>query len=515
MGAIVPSGNPLREGLLELRKPDTSVLVIFGGSGDLARRKLMPSLYELALSGRLPDSFTVVGFAHSKRTHEEYRDHVHQALTEFTPGTVDDSAWKEFAQRLYYVSSDFQTDSGYEELKSLLNRLCTERQTGGNEIFYLATPPSFFPTIIQELDKHSLSKPEGSRVGWKRIVIEKPFGRDLESARSLNRLVAGIFDESDIYRVDHYLGKETVQNTLVLRFANSIFEPVWNRRYVDHVQITATETVGVEGRGDYYEEAGALRDMVQSHCLQMLGLVAMEPPVTFGAEDIRDEKAKIFRAIRRITPPEVERFAVRGQYGPGLLDGHQVPGYREEEDVSPESTTETFVAAKFYIDNWRWQEVPFYVRTGKRLPRKLTEIAVQFKPVPHGFFDQIPSEQLSSNVLVIRIQPDEGISLRMETKLPGTAVRPRPVELDFRYLSTFGMTPTEAYEKLILDCMHGDQTLFARRDAVEEQWTVLTPILQGWASLPPPNFPNYSAGGWQPEAVDDLIQRDGRRWRTI
>jgi glucose-6-phosphate 1-dehydrogenase len=346
-------------------------------------------------------------------------------------------------------------------------------------------------------------------------VIEKPFGRDLESARELNDLVATVFPELDVFRVDHYMGKDTVQNIVILRFANAIFEPLWNRRYIEHVQITASEVVGVEGRGDYYEEAGALRDMVQNHCLQMMALIAMEPPATFSAEDIRDEKAKVMRSIRRISPNDANKYVVRGQYGRGFANDAPVPGYRDETDVSPDSETETFAAAKFFVDNWRWQDVPFYVRTGKRLARKKTEVAIQFKPVPHGFFGPTSSARMTQNALIIRIEPDAGVSIRIETKTPGPTMRPRPVEMDFHYLSSLGVSPTDAYEKLLLDCMTGDQTLFARRDAVEEAWAVINPVLQGWRMLPTPGFPNYEAGGWQPESADSLLAEDGHRWRMI
>jgi len=515
MAATAATRNPLREGLRTEHPPEPAILVIFGGSGDLARRKLMPSLYHLAARNLLPESSAVIGFARTESSNDEYRRNMRESLQRFSGAAIDADIWREVAHRLYYVSSDFRDERGYRELSDSLRRLEKEHGTQSNIIFYLATPPSFFPVIIEQLGKVGFAKKSGPSEGWNRIVIEKPFGHDLASARNLNRLVNQVFDERDVYRVDHYLGKETVQNILVLRFANAILEPVWNRGYVDHVQISTAETIGIEGRGDYYEEAGALRDMVQNHCLQLLALVAMEPPAAFEANAVRDEKVKVFRSIRRIPPADVDAYAVRGQYGPGAVGGEQVPGYRQEEEVSPHSTVETYVAARFFVDNWRWQDVPFYVRTGKRLARKRTEIAVRFQRAPHMFFEPTPVGQPPPNTLLIRIQPDEGVSINLETKVPGPTVRLRPVDLAYTYLSAFGVLPTEAYERLLLDCMLGDQTLFARRDGVEAEWGAVTPILEGWQASPPPVFPNYDAGSWGPREANDLIERDGRRWRRI
>ncbi len=515
MAVSTPTANPLRQGLRKARNAQPVCLVIFGGSGDLARRKLMPSLYQLQARGQMPDDYAIIGFAHTPRTDDEYRAHIKEALDEYVPGGTDDKVWQQMAPRMRYIDADLDDDAGYTELRQLVEKLNGEMNLDGNVIYYLSIPPSFDLEVVQHLDKAGLARGNDKLPGWKRIVIEKPFGHDLRSARELNQQLGEVLDESSIYRVDHYLGKETVQNILVFRFANAIFEPVWNRRYIDHVEITTAESIGLEGRGDYYEGAGALRDMVQSHCMQMTAMVGMEPPVSFGADDIRDEKVKLLRAIRRIPPTEVDQYVARGQYGPGIVDGQPVPGYRQEEGVAPNSNTETFVALKLLIDNWRWQDVPFYIRTGKRLAKKKTEITITFRQVPHGFFGPAASIRPTPNTLVMRIQPDEGISLNIETKSPGSAEIPRPVELDFRYLQSFGVTPGEAYERLLLDCMVGDQTLFARRDAVEEEWSVVTPILQGWQVMPPPDFPNYAAGSFGPTAALELLERDGRRWRRL
>lgn len=503
--------NPLRAGLDLALQPEPAMLVIFGGTGDLTKRKLMPSLYQLESRGTLPPGFAIVGLASHERGREQYQEMVRGALDQFLSEPVNEEVWRRFADRLYYVACPFDDPSGYAELGKLLTRLSNDLRIPCNAIFYLSSPPSFFGTIVKNIEASGLAD-DG---GWRRIVIEKPFGSDLRSAVELNKLIAGIFPESQTFRVDHYLGKDTVQNILVFRFANAVFEPVWNRRYIDHIELTASETVGIEGRAEYYEEAGALRDMVQNHMLQMIALVAMEPPVTFDADDIRNEKAKLYRAIRRYDQSEVGRYVVRGQYGRGVIGGRTVPEYREEPGVSPTSDTETYVAARLLVDNWRWQDVPFYIRTGKALARKKTEIAVHFKPVPHGFFGPFEHSQPKPDVLVIRIQPNEGISLRIETKVPGPDNLLRSADLDFSYLYNLGVIPTESYERILLGCMLGDQTLFARRDGVESQWEVVQPFIEAWNASPPPPFPNYKAGTWGPRAADDLIEGEGRRWRRL
>ncbi|MHB1000568.1 MAG: glucose-6-phosphate dehydrogenase [Armatimonadota bacterium] len=507
--------NPLKEGLRLEHKPEPVIFVMFGGSGDLARRKIMPSIYKLAAQGLLPNGFAIITMASTKRPREEYQGMMRKAVEQYYPGNVDAEIWRSIEYRMYYITSKFDNDAGYKELSDLLNKLREKPETSGNIIYYLATQPSFYTDIITHIGESGLSKPKHQNERRPRIVIEKPFGHDKQSARELNSLLLSVFDESDIYRVDHYLGKETVQNILVLRFANAIFEPIWNRHYIDHVQITASENIGIEGRGEYYEETGALRDMIQNHMLQLLSLVAMEPPVNLDADSIRNEKMKVFSAIRPIPVDEVDSYVVRGQYGPGTVSGEQVKGYRQEEEVAPDSNVETFVAAKFHVDNWRWQDVPFYIRTGKRLTRKKTEIAIQFKPVPHYFFEPTPVLKPAPNTLVMRIQPDEGASLKIETKLPGAVVRLRSVDMDFRYLYSLGAVPSESYEKLLLDCMSGDQTLFARRDSIEMQWSVVDSILQSWEISPPPQFPNYRADTWGPTAAIKMMERDNRKWRKL
>lgn len=495
------------------------MIVIFGASGDLTKRKLIPALYTLGVAGRLPKPFTVIGYARSEMSDEKFRDRMREAVSEFSRvGLTDEVVWKNFAQELYYVSGDYQTSEGYTalwrtpRLKGLLEKIEREQPSHGNRIFYLATPPALYTPVIQQLAAGGLTRKHGAR-GSTRIVIEKPFGSDLESAQALNRQLHEVFDEKQVYRIDHYLGKETVQNILVFRFGNSIFEPIWNRRYVDHVQVTAAESVGVENRGGYYEKAGVVRDMFQNHLLQLLCLTAMEPPVAFTADAVRDEKLKVLQAVRPIAPERMDEFAVRGQYGGGTIAGQEVRAYRKEEGVAPDSRTETYAALKIFIDNWRWQGVPFYLRSGKRLAKRVTEIAIQFKQPPLLLFKACPVEQLSPNTLVLRIQPDEGISLTFEVKPPGPEICVSSLSLDFNYHNAFGTSPPDAYETLLIDCMRGDSTLFTRHDWVEMAWSLMNPIIKTWESIGPLNFPNYNAGTWGPKEADLFIERDGRQWK--
>jgi glucose-6-phosphate 1-dehydrogenase len=506
--------NPLRDGLQLQRTPEPCTLVIFGATGDLTHRKLVPALYNLARAGMLATGFSVVGFARREKEHERFRSEMHEAVNQFSrTRPVDQHVWQTFSKALHYLPAQFDDPAAYNRLRKELDRLDQERGGSGNRLFYLATPPSFYGPIVQQLGAEGLQHggAPGGKQGWARIIVEKPFGHDLASAQELNRQIHQVFDESQVYRIDHYLGKETVQNILVLRFANGIYEPIWNRRYVDHVQITVAESVGVETRGAYYEEAGALRDMVQSHLLQLVTLTAMEPPAAYDADAVRDEKVKVLRAIRPITGNLVQEFTVRGQYGPGYEAGKPVPGYREEGRVAPTSTRETFVAMKLFVDNWRWQGVPFYLRTGKHLPARASEIAIQFKRPPHTLFTS-GTDELEANFLVLRIQPDEGVTLRFGVKVPGQAMLIRTVNMDFLYGASFGVESPDAYERLLLDAMLGDTTLFTRKDEVEKSWAFITAILQAWQQQPPPPFPNYAAGTWGPAAADELMERDGRSW---
>jgi glucose-6-phosphate 1-dehydrogenase len=506
------SPNPLRAGMrLEPTAPP-SVVVIFGATGDLTRRKLLPALYRLTQQRLLPNEFAILGAARQPLSDDEFREHMKAAVTEFGPDeSLNDSEWQSFAKRISYIAGEFGDAALYQKLKAKLEELDHDYDTQGNRIFYLATAPEFFGVVAKQLGDAKLAKP--AKRTWTRLIVEKPFGRDLESARSLNKTLASVFDESQIYRIDHYLGKETVQNLLVFRFANSIFEPLWNRQYIDHIQITNAETIGVEGRGGYYEKAGALRDMIQNHVFQVTSLIAMEPPASLTASGVRDEKIKAMQSVRPLPADDIENLVVRGQYGPGTVLGDTVPGYREEPGVDPKSSTETFAALKLQFDNWRWAGVPFYLRSGKRLQKHITEIAIQFKEVPQRLFNDSDAP-LQPNVLVIRIQPNEGISLRFGAKLPGQALRIRSVNMDFRYGSSFGVKAPEAYERLLLDCMLGDSTLYARRDMVERGWEIVTPILKAWEK-PALDFPNYEAGSWGPQAAFALIERDGRGWRKL
>ena len=498
----------------EAAKPaDSCVLVIFGAAGDLTSRKLIPALYNLGKSGHLPKDFAVIGFAVDDLTVDQFREKVSKDIQQFAPEPIDKALCDWLMERLYYLQGDFRDAARFETLKALLAELDARHHTPGNYFYYLATAPQFFAEIVHQLGDAGLTKEEPAK--WRRVVIEKPFGSDLESAKALNCDIAKVLTEKQIYRIDHYLGKETVQNILVFRFSNGIFEPVWNRRYIDHVQITVAEELGVERRGGYYDRAGALRDMVPNHILQLVTLTSMEPPISFAADAVRDEQAKILHAIQPSTPEDVLTRAVRGQYAEGMEDGKLVPGYRQEPFVSAESHTETFVALKLMIDNWRWADVPFYIRTGKRMPKRLTEIAIQFRRAPFVLFRDTPVEKLSHNLLVMHIQPDEGISLRFGAKVPGPTVHVGSVNMDFKYVDYFGSEPSTGYERLLYDGMIGDATLFQRADMVEAGWNIVSPVIDVWKALPARSFPNYKAGSWGPREADELLRRDGRRWRDI
>jgi glucose-6-phosphate 1-dehydrogenase len=504
--------NPLREGLSTKAVPQPCAVVIFGATGDLTHRKLVPALYNIAADGEMPPAAAVVGFARRPKTDDEFRREMEEATRNFSRQTVRDEIWAGFAKSLFYHQSEFGDEEGYRKLVERLDRLDQESGTRGNRLFYFAASPEQFESILGNLRKAGLNKArEGA---WARVILEKPFGTDLKSARHLNRIVQESFAEDQTYRIDHFLGKETAQNILVLRFANAIFEPLWNTRYIDHVQITAAETLGVENRAGYYEGSGALRDMVQNHLLQLLCLVGMEAPTDLSANSIRDEKTKVVRSLRPYSEKDVSRFVVRGQYAAGAINGKSVAAYREEKGVDPKSLTETFVALRLHVDNWRWAEVPIYVRVGKRLPKSGTEISVHFKKAPQVLFNR-ESQAIEQNVLVIRIQPDEGISLRMQAKVPGTSFRIEPVKMDFHYGTSFGKASPEAYERLLLDAMAGDATLFARRDEVEQAWAFIDPIEEAWKDESASELCFYPAGSWGPEKADELMAREGRSWRRL
>jgi glucose-6-phosphate 1-dehydrogenase len=488
-------------------------MVIFGAAGDLTKRKLLPALYNLRREGLLPEAFAVLGVAAREMDSEKYRQMQRAEFGETLGGDVDRAAWDWLEQRLYFCRGDFGDEGTYRRVLEALEPVGEECRTAGNALFYLATPPSFFADVVGRLGAAGMTDEQDDR-RWRRVVIEKPFGHDLDSARALNRDLRRVLREDQIYRIDHYLGKETVQNIMVLRFANGIFEPIWNRRYVDHVQISVSETLGVEHRGRYYEEAGALRDMVPNHLFQLLALIAMEPPTSFEADAVRGEKAKILQAIQPLSPEEVLTRTVRGQYGEGTLDGGKVPAYRSEPKVAPDSRTETFVALRLQIDNWRWADVPFYLRVGKRLPARVTEIVIQFKRAPFILFRKTPVDHLRPNQLVLRIQPSEAISLSFGAKVPGPVMRMGDVDMEFCYEDYFGGSPATGYETLLYDCMKGDATLFQRGDNVESAWRVVSPILDVWSALPPRTFPNYAAGTWGPEEAVELLARSGRQWRN-
>ncbi len=494
-----------------VRKGDPCTIVIFGASGDLTKRKLAPALYNLSREGLLPDSLAVVGYARREIDNETFRERMRAEVAEHTGGALDVEAWHRLEQRLYYQRGDLESAPHFADLERTLTELETRHQTQGNILFYLATAPDLFAPVVRQLEARGLTTETDHR--WRRVVVEKPFGRDLASARELNLELRRALKESQIYRIDHYLGKETVQNLLVFRFSNGIFEPIWNRRYVDHVQITVSETLGVEGRGGYYDRSGALRDMVPNHIFQLISLVAMEPPISFEADAVRDEQSKVLRAVNPMTPEQVLRSAVRGQYGAGRFQGRALVDYRREPQVNPLSNTETFVAMRLEIDSWRWKGVPFYLRVGKALPKRLSEIAVVFRRPPFSLFRNTPIDKLEPNQLVINVQPDEGIQLTFGAKKPGAAMNIGRVAMRFNYADYFGQKPATGYERLLYDALLGDQTLFQRADTVEAGWSVVTPLLDVWQALTARDYPNYAAGTWGPSAATELMARDGREWR--
>ena len=505
--------NPLREGLSNRPMPQPCNVVIFGASGDLTFRKLIPALYNLAADGDLPSAANIIGFARREKSDESWRTELKETTAKSSRSGLNEEVWANFNQHIFYHRGEFGDTKCYETLKAKLDQLDGASGTRGNRLFYLSVSPTDYECILEQLAAVGLNQPkEGS---WTRVIVEKPFGTDLATARELNEVIGRVFPERGTFRIDHYLGKETAQNIMVLRFANSIFEPLWNYRYVDHVQITSAETLGVEARGPYYDKSGALRDMVQSHLVQLLCLTAMEPPTSLAADAVRDEKVKVVRALRRMSASDVAQNVVRGQYGAGSMGGKVVPAYRAEERVNPQSMTETYVALKLHVDNWRWHGVPFYVRVGKRLAKGGGEIAVQFKEAPAVLFNSNEAP-MGPNQLVIRIQPDEGVSLRLQCKVPGSTLRIEPVKMDFHYGTSFGRQSPEAYERLILDAMSGDATLFARRDEVEEAWRFVDVIENAWhkSSTPPP-LCEYASGTWGPKESDELLARQGHEWRRM
>ena len=492
------------------RIPEPGVVVIFGASGDLTKRKLLPALFHLEQAGLLPQQIRIVGVAR-RDLGNTFAEDMRQGIVEF--GGVQDGEEKldEFIGKVSYHAMNFDDSEGYARLKEMLEGYDREAGTRGNRLFYLATAPEYFADIVHRLGEHGMAKPE---TGTVRVVIEKPFGHDVESARELNDDVNTVFDEGQIFRIDHYLGKETVQNVLVFRFGNGIFEPVWNRNYVEHVQITAAESIGIEGRGPFYEKAGALRDVMQNHMMELLSFIAMEPPASFAAEAVRQEKLKVWKSIKPLNIFD----CVRGQYGPGTVNGERVKGYREEDRVDPKSQTETYAAVRLEIDNWRWAGVPFYLRAGKRLAKRVTEITIQFRQAPTMLFSEHmhgPCSDIEPNIITMRIQPDEGISLRFGAKVPGPQMSVCPVVMNFSYAQAFGASSANGYERLLLDAMLGDATLFAHRDGVEATWGLFTPVLEAWANKYPQTFSNYEAGSWGPHCGDELVARDGYRWHKL
>ena len=504
--------NPLLDPEDSTQLPDPSVLVIFGASGDLTARKLIPALWHLHVNGLLSDRFAMVGVARTHLDDIEFRNKMRDAVREFGGGTDPDGMmWEAFAERLHYQPLAYDDDTAYSSLKGRIGDLDRKFGTNGNVLYYVATPPTLYTVILSKLGGAGLAK---TQTGFSRVVIEKPFGRDRKSATELNRHAVEVFGEDNVYRIDHYLGKETVQNILVFRFANGIFEPIWNREYIDHVQITAAETVGVEARAGYYDQSGCLRDMFQNHMLQLLCYVAMEPPTSLKAESVRNEKVKVLEAIKPFSPEEAGKQTVRAQYGEGAVAGSEVQGYKDEAGVGNDSSTETYAALRLEVDTWRFAGVPFYIRSGKRMAKRDTEISIQFKAVPHLMFPQGHEDQIKPNVLTMRIQPDEGITLSLEAKVPGPTMHVRPVQMDFDYGTTFGQRSADAYERLLLDAFAGDQMLFARGDWVETSWGIIDPILEAWNDTSGP-LPVYNSGSWGPEEAEEFIAQDGREWRRL
>lgn len=490
-------------------------LIIFGGSGDLARRRLIPALYNLLLDGLLPPRSAVIGLGRKPMTDEEFRATVRDGVIAHSRQALAEDTWTDFAPRLFYLSGDNEDPNTYAKLNARVAEIERQLQLPGNRIFYLSIPPSSFAPVCEGLARAGLATKPDARPSYSRIIVEKPVGRDLASAQAINQVTGRVFDESQIFRIDHYLGKETVQNLMVVRFANSIFEPIWNHKYIDHVQITVSEAEGVGTRASYYEEAGALRDMVQNHILQLLCLVAMEPPYSLDPDVVRNAKMEVLRCLKPITGQDVAQVTVRAQYGKGATQGAPVPGYRRENGIRPDSTTETYVAIKCFVENWRWSGVPFYLRTGKALPHRASEIAVQFKDIPQILFNANAQQPQPPNVLALRIQPEEGLSLRIVSRVPGTRAETHPVEMDFQYSNVFGRPSPEAYERLLLDVMTGDASRFMRRDAVEASWAWITKILEGWQQQGLRTLPEYEAGTCGPAEADRLIENDGRAWRTL
>jgi glucose-6-phosphate 1-dehydrogenase len=489
-------------------------MTIFGASGDLTQRKLIPALYNLMADGLLPEEFAMIGYARKAKTNEQFREEMRKAVEEFSrTKPIDEAVWDKFGRSLHYQQGDYNTPADYEVLCQRLEAIEKAHGSGGNRLFYLSTPPEVYPVIIQNVGQTMCIDSQGDDHYWSRVIIEKPFGHDLESARELNEHVHKWFREDQIYRIDHYLGKETVQNILVFRFANGIFEPIWDRKFVDHIQITVAESIGIGNRGSYYENAGVIRDIVQNHLLQLVALTAMEPPAEFDADAVRNEKVKVLKALR--VDQTRGDGTVRGQYGPGKLDGQVVSGYTQEEGVAPDSTTETYLAMKLLVDNWRWAGVPFYIRSGKRMPKRVTEIVIQFKMPPLLLFDDVTAQAIEPNQLVMNIQPEEGISLRFGAKMPGTGENIQPVVMNFSYGQSFKVPAPDAYERLILDAMLGDSTLFTRSDEVEALWTLITPVTAAWESGGGSFIEQYRAGTWGPKEADDFMAMDGRKWRVI